>query len=168
MKRTNIQNKQLYALIYKLGITLEIKSEMILDFTDGRTEKSSEMTYQECQQMIDALNMQLARNKQSQRSIANSLRRKVFTLFYDLNWISSDMVTSEKLTIINDWIFRKTKSGKNDLNKLTAEELNTLLIQLRAVKRNTDVQKKKIAQKNRIKSVAVGVHLKTNYGSYMK
>ena len=159
MKRTTTQNKQLYALIYKLSIDGESKRDMVFAFTNGRTDKSSEMNKEECQQMINVLIKRSAREKLSQNTLTNRLRRKVFTLFYELDWISSDMTSSEKMTIINDWIVTKTATDKDDLNKLTEPELRQLLVQLHAVKRNYAV-KKKIAGIEKLRGVAVEVEFR--------
>lgn len=165
MKRTTHQNKQLYSLLNELNITGDIKADMVLTFTNGRTEKSSEMSKDECQRMIDKLSELTSRNAKQKNRETQHLRRNVFSLFYELNWIDSSMTASEKLTIINNWIIQRTKTGKNDINQLSADELKTLITQLQAVKRQTEEnQKKKIDELHLLKTVAVGIFQLTNYG----
>jgi hypothetical protein len=61
MTRSATQNKALHGLLMKLNIAAEHKAELVLSFTDGRTERSSEMTYAECQSFIQWCQSQTAR-----------------------------------------------------------------------------------------------------------
>lgn len=67
MKRTKEQNKILYTLLAKNKIDLEHKADLVNAFTNGRTDKSSEMTYMECQNMIKYLKS----NNNSQPQLPN-------------------------------------------------------------------------------------------------
>lgn len=54
MKRTLSQNKKLYKLLNNTG-SIRYKNELILQYTNGRTEHSSQMSVDECAQLIKKL-----------------------------------------------------------------------------------------------------------------
>lgn len=153
MYRTITQNKQLHGLLAKLQIGADIKANMILQFTQGRTDKSSEMSVDECKFMIGALNRQwqdMKGQKSAKRQyngIEQDLRRKVFKLFYDIGFISSSDNTQRKLFVINSWIGKKTQFEKT-LNELNETELNSCIKQLYTVRRIYEERQKKQAQWN--------------------
>lgn len=55
IKRTTNQNRALHKLLSKHRFTNEDKAEMVFDVTNGRTEHSSEMSFDECNAMIERL-----------------------------------------------------------------------------------------------------------------
>ncbi len=146
MKRTNSQNRRLYGLFGRLGIDEDTRKAMVLNVTRGRTEHTSEMTVDEAKTLIEILSAELRRAKKTQYEEANRLRRKVFKLFYELGWIDSAMTNEEKRAIISNWIIQRTKTGKKDLNQLKTDELNAVIRQLRAIKRNYEEKKRQREQ----------------------
>lgn len=86
MKRTAAQNKALHGLLTKLNIADEHKAELVLSFTEGRTEHSSEMTYAECQLFIQWCQSQ-AREEEDK---CQRMRRKVLAICHDLQWYKCD------------------------------------------------------------------------------
>jgi len=142
MKRTLLQNSILHSLISQLGIDADTKSDLVDNYTNGRTTKSSEMTADECQRMIDDLSFQQRNDKAIQNEEKQKLRRTVFTIFFELNWINADMNSTDKTAVINEWLNRKT-TFEADLNKLSVDNLNILIAQLRAIKRRTEESQKK-------------------------
>lgn len=137
MKRTNSQNKRLHQLISKLGINEEMKTSLVLQFTHGRTGKSSEMEYTECNSLISKLSEQTKQPnsvKNSMNTHEQTQRRKVFSLFYDNGFIEAADSNERKLFVINAWIEKKMNLDKK-LNDLSLEELERLIRQLQTVKR---------------------------------
>ncbi|MCF6184229.1 MAG: hypothetical protein L3J56_06325 [Bacteroidales bacterium] len=140
MIRTKSQNKRLYALLSQLKISEDNKKELVYRFTNGRTERSSEMEYRECNNLIMTLQEQLKelKNKQSAErqysGIEQGLRREIFKLMYDVGFINNRDDNSRKLFVINAWIKKKMKL-KKQLNELSVDELNKMIKQLRTVRR---------------------------------
>ena len=135
MKRTLAQNKRLYGLFTELNITGDLKADMVLQFTGDRTERSSEMEYNECNNLIctleDEINKQFRQsNEQRQR-----MRRQVFVLMYNIGVIEGDMQNAEKMRIINAWIFQRMGQLDKDLNTLNVAELTKFITILQTVKR---------------------------------
>lgn len=147
MKRTASQNARLYGLFTSLSITGELKKDLVFQFTGGRTEKSSEMEYRECQSLIESLEHNLKKQKQSQAEIMQKSRRTVFKLMYDIGLIDSKMNTGQKIGIINRWIEVKT-AFQGNLNNLSYDELQTVITQLNAVRRRYDEKYTKQARYN--------------------
>ena len=74
MKRTGPQNKTLHALIGALNIDTELKSDLVLGATNGRTCSTSEMDVNECNQLITHLRS-IARKNNGDR-----MRKKVLSI----------------------------------------------------------------------------------------
>lgn len=166
MKRTLQQNKVIYGLFSQLKIADDIKEVLVSSYTNGRTSKTSEMTEKEARQMIADLKVEVRKNKNQVSGTEQKLRREVFKLFYDLQWISGDMATSEKLTVINNWIIQRTKFGKNDLNQLLVSELEVVIKQLRAVRRRTEQKNQEKKTIEPPKTVVRGVWQHVNNYSF--
>ena len=147
MKRTQQQNKVLHRLLSRLGISDESKADMVLSFTNGRTERSSEMTMGECQNMIVELEHLLDKSKTRENELKQTLRRNVFKLMYDLGYLNGNMSNTEKLSVINRWAADMLHYDK-DLNYLSIDELRRFINQLQAIRRNKNKQKKKAVMYN--------------------
>lgn len=91
MKRTSSQNAQLHALVAKLGIDPELKSELVTRFTNGREQSSAQMEVMECQRLINHLNS-LGKSQQQLKGVdkgydpANRMRRKVLSICHEIGW----------------------------------------------------------------------------------
>ncbi len=153
MKRTLTQNKHLHKLLNQLNIDKETKASMVEQYTNGRTASSSEMNKNECQNLINALENQKKSTKvyvQYQRqhnTFKHGLRRKIFSLMYELDFINSSNTNERKHYVINSWIKKKMNLNKK-LNYLTVEELNKLIKQLRTVRRIKEEREQKQADWN--------------------
>ncbi len=134
MIRTNAQNKRLYGLFSKLGINSDLKKDLVLQFTNNRTEKSSEMKYGECNNLIASLQAELNKRNRQKADLLQTQRRNVFKLMYDIGLIDGRMTTRKKMAVINAWVENKT-AFKTDLNNLSYEQLTKLIKQLQAVRR---------------------------------
>lgn len=141
-KRTTQQNRILYNLLSSLRISNDNKAVLVAGYSNGRTEKSSEMSYTECQNLIDDLQKEERKNRNQEYKQLNGLRRKVFIEFYELGWLTPETTNSEKTAKINSFLTNRTKFGKSDLNKLTEGELSKLITQLRTIKRLIDEKEK--------------------------
>lgn len=147
-KRTTTQNNALYKLLGKLGISDDIKKELVFQVTNGRTEKSSEMSYTEASDLIRMLNAQIVSKERGKNELLQNERREVFKLMYDCGLIFSSDTTANKLIVINNWIEKKTAFKNKRLNDLNLDEISTLITQLRAVRRRYYEYQQKNAQLN--------------------
>ncbi len=141
MKRTKKQNSRLHKLLTELNLNKEAeKSLLVLQFTDGKTGKSSEMTSKECSALIKTLENELQKLKNQNRAerqfndTNQSLRRNVFKLMYDIGFIVNSETSAQKLDVINKWIAKRLNLDKT-LNELSTEELNKLIKQLFTTRR---------------------------------
>jgi len=122
MQRTIHQNKTLHAIITKLGIDEDLKREMIHNFSKLRTTKSSELTYYECNELLNYLNkMQADKDKQ-----ADAMRKKLLSIAHEMQWELPD--GSIDWIRLDAWLHKYGYLHK-DLNKYNIKELPTLLTQ---------------------------------------
>lgn len=114
-------------LLASLGIDEEQKEEMVLAFTEGRTKHSSELSETELRTLIDKL-------AEDEDNRANKMRRKIFSMAYELNWGNNKTREGIDKTkaAINHWC--ETKGYlKKPLNKHTLKELPRLVTQFEAM-----------------------------------
>lgn len=131
MTRTSRQNRQLYALIQKLGIDDETKREMVYEKTQGRTSSSSMLTWVECEELIKSL--QEKANQQFDQ--ANNMRRKIIGISHDLGWSSIDPATLKRtadIARIDNWCM-KYGQFKKPLNDHSVSELAQLITQFEKI-----------------------------------
>jgi hypothetical protein len=92
--RTFQQNKRLHQLLGELGTSAEDKASMVCSFTEGRTEKSSEMYQGECNNLIHYLQGQLEQKQLSGEILTkeemavrcNTMRRKILSCCHQMGW----------------------------------------------------------------------------------
>lgn len=87
-KRTARQSKQLFGLWNKLHIDEAMRRDMIVDYTNGRTDSSKEMTYDEAYKLIGNLRDQVSSggnaNIAEMNRRANNMRRLAIHIIYNL------------------------------------------------------------------------------------
>jgi len=147
MLRTKSQNSRLYGLFTKLNISEDMKADLVMQFTGNRTKKSSDMLYNEANELINALQYDLKSIERSINELLQIQRRNIFKLFYDCGMISTEMTTQMKLEVINGYLARKSKSGKT-LNELTYDQLILFNKQLQSMRRNYQEKQNKQANWN--------------------
>jgi hypothetical protein len=79
--RTLEQNKKLYTLLNLLNIDMELKQELVLQFTNQRTNSSKEMNIDECAKMISYLERISGNTTERERVTLMKMR---FGLYYSL------------------------------------------------------------------------------------
>ena len=114
---TKDQIKYVRGLLNRAGLT-EYKEEIVLSFTDGRTEHLTGMNYQETQDIIahfkGILNI-------PQDTPAEKQRRKILSLAHEMKWHlpGTRKVDMER---VNHWLLTRT-AFKKPLNDLLYTEL---------------------------------------------
>lgn len=134
MKRTATQNRRLYGLLNELGISADIRAGLASDFSGGRTEKTSELTIDECNNLIGSLNAEKQRRKQSADQRTQRLRRSLIACIYDLPeklkfWHTDGERKRFDAKAFDEFLQNSKKSpfpGKK-LNDLKLNEINKLI-----------------------------------------
>ena len=153
MQRTKTQNAHLYKLFNELDINADTKESLVAQFSNNRTAKSSELTVDECRNLIASLKAQKRTDKERNNAerkynkIGQTERRNIFKLMYDIGFIKSNETGKRKVYVINSWIKKKMNLDKG-LNELSVDELNKMIKQLRTVRRIYEEKQKKEAQWN--------------------
>lgn len=133
MERTSQQSNTLYALLAKLNIMSE-KEQLCIQYSKGRTHRSSKLSYQECDTLINDLKAIINPNSNSEYSLlpsdSHSLVRKILSLAHELRWEKPD----GKVDIIklDNWAKERGKF-KKALKLHSHSELATLIYQLEQI-----------------------------------
>jgi len=153
MQRTKSQNAHLHKLLGDLRINTDTKESLVAQFSENRTIKSSELTVDECRNLIGSLEAQKRTDKEQTQSerkfntIGQVERRKVFKIMYDIGFINNEDTGERKVYVINAWIKKKLNLDKG-LNDLSVDELNKMIKQLHTVRRNYKEKENKEAKWN--------------------
>lgn len=125
MERNADQNRQLHAIIGKLGLSKEVKEDLVYEYTGGRSSSSKDMDMQECQALINYLNV-LARGADQHTDRANRMRRKIIAICHEMGWkLETGAINMKK---VNDFCIQHS-TLKKDLNSHTVQELPKLVTQ---------------------------------------
>lgn len=137
MLRTIAQSNLLHKLLNETGLTKN-KPEMVYSFTEGRTHSTAEMSYYECQAMIDHLRAKHSLTDDGQR--ANNMRRKIISICHQLGWyekkddklILKDGKPVIDMVRINEWCIKYSHQHKG-LNAHSVMDLRVLVTQFERV-----------------------------------
>lgn len=99
------QNKQLHTLLSANGLMAE-KANIVLGFTDGRSESSRDLTDEEARELIDYL------QKEKPDDACNKMRRKIISLVYEMHWAKAGdwraaMAAIDKFCLSEKSLFKK-------------------------------------------------------------
>ncbi|MBS1641329.1 MAG: hypothetical protein JSR11_02530 [Bacteroidetes bacterium] len=118
MTITNTQNKQLHSLLNATKMVKQ-KANLVLGYTNDRTESSREMNVYEAQQLINYLKTLDTTVEQ-----ANTMRRKILSMCHRIKWENED--GSVDMIRLNNWCIENSYL-KKELNNYTYKELPTLV-----------------------------------------
>lgn len=124
-------NRALHSLLNSTGL-LPHKADLVASFTNGRTEKSSEMNETEAKQMLRHLSLQ----KPVEYNPANKMRRKILAICHDLAWYKRDaagnLILEKGKPVLDfdriDSFCTARSKHKKPLQAHTAEELPSLVV----------------------------------------
>lgn len=128
------QNKQFHALLAQANLTSQ-KGNLVLGFTNGRTEKSSEMNEVEAEQAIKYLKAQIPEIKNDGLEVkADRMRKKIISFAWQMNWTYRNTNGAILCDIkrVNAWC-EKYSYLKKPLNDYLYSELPKLLTQFENV-----------------------------------
>ena len=129
MKHSPVLHKKLYALYKQNGLT-EQRREIVLQFTGGRTDNSSEMTEKEIIALINALQTPKTATGSKERAI-----KKLFHLCHLYGWQKFDPEKGKDVVDVdslNAWLVKYGKFHK-ELNSHTPAELGKVITQFEFV-----------------------------------
>jgi hypothetical protein len=124
--RTTQQNARLHKLLTDLRMDAEAKRDMVSQFTDGRTESSSQMYSAECQRLIDYLQQQANQAQSQQAQSSDLMRKKIIGFFRKKGHVSANGKTD--MQAVHNWCVKHGYLHK-PLNQYTYQELPTLVTQ---------------------------------------
>lgn len=124
-KRTPQQHKQLFALLYKLGIDDDGRKELVYEVTQCRTTTTTELTQLECADLINSL--QTKANIQEEKK--DRMRKKIIAMAHEMKWYNAGKVDLKR---IDDWCVKSGKF-KKPLMKHSQGELTQLVTQFEHV-----------------------------------
>lgn len=107
MIRTSRQNKILHGLLAQLGL-YEQKNELALQYSNGRTDKTAELSVDECQALISQLQMDLKGNK----TMVREQQRQ--------NSSPLDLARKRVIAAIHGWYKLQGKTATTEYVKATA------------------------------------------------
>lgn len=122
MKRTTAQNSKLHFLLCRLKIDAELKASLVKQYTQGRTDHSSQMEFAECQELINHLQA-AAGGGNGSFDVLDVKRKRVISHLKEAGFTLPD--GRADMPAIYAWV-RKQKY-KKPLNDLTGEELSKLI-----------------------------------------
>ena len=131
---TNQQNRQLHAQLTALGLMSQ-KSNLVHGITNGRTEKSSEMSNFECNELLAYLRTQQPAIKRDGQALKEDrMRKKILSMAWEMNWTESDAGNGVKVNVqrVDQWC-KSYGYLKKPLNKYTYQELPKLVSQFENV-----------------------------------
>lgn len=125
MQRTKEQNTRLHALLAQLGMDSDDKEEMVSEYTNYRTQRSSEMTHLECGQLIHSLELV----QRAQDHHLDKKRKRVISHLIEAGYTKDGRAD---MPAIHAWV--EKQKHKKHLNKHTSPELSQLIHAAAAVK----------------------------------
>ena len=117
MLRTTEQNKALHALLTELGLGLEDKERLVLQYTNGRTTRSSEMQIHECDYLLKGL-----RAKKGTEHERDQKRKRIISHMAEAGYQTPE--GKPDMVAIHQWVKRQTKK---QFNALSGYELSQLI-----------------------------------------
>jgi len=110
----NTLNRQMYALLKATGLT-EQKESLVYSYTDGRTDKSSEMYDYEAQRLVKYLqsqNVQSAKNTEYDKN--DKLRKVILSNWYKIENAETKEQKALAVEHCKAWVLKCFKGGLND------------------------------------------------------
>lgn len=134
MKITTGQNRRLHSLLQRRGL-MEEKANLVLHYTDGRTEHSSELLYNEAIQIIRALDKDNIPASAIYKD-GDSQRKRILSICYqlpvELGFTRWSMVRGKRMVDmdrLNRFLTGPKSIYKKELMSHTPRELTKVIVQ---------------------------------------
>lgn len=138
------QMKALHATFHRIGMDADARHDCISAFTDGRTQSSKELSFDEARRLLASLNedqVEIARKE------AKKLVKAIFGLSFQISFLNKGFAndTQEEFEMnkakLNMFARRKSASHKN-VTEMYLSELKAFKKQLEAIAHNENNKSK--------------------------
>ena len=125
----------LISQVYPAAIREESRKQLAMEFSGGRTDRTSKLTEDELKRLICSLESAVKQTRKPEEELT-SAQRKFFALRKSLGW------SYERLS---DFIIEQTAGAKTHSRQLDNKELNTLISVMEKIEVNKYKQRNKQA-----------------------
>lgn len=135
-----MQLKALHAAFRSHGMDDEARHDCIYSFTDGRTQSSKELTFEEARQLISKLNEEDERVRKMLLAEGRTLCRSIYYLSTKISFLNKDFPTQTPEDFemnkakVDVWARKYSKYHKN-IRQMNVNELREVKRQLEAIAR---------------------------------
>src|SRR5688500_9418126 len=84
MLRTASQNSRMFGLFSRLGIEKEDREALALQYSLGRTDRTSELTFDEARALISDL--EVNRGGESKAEKEDKMRKRIISMAHEMGW----------------------------------------------------------------------------------
>ncbi len=119
-------NKQLNGLLTSAGLTAQ-KNDLVLGFTNGRSESRADLSDAEASEMIQYLEKVIGGHSEA----SNKMRRRIISYAHQMHWHLADTQAVD-IKRLNNWCEKYGYLHK-PLNNYSYDELPKLVSQFKAV-----------------------------------
>lgn len=140
------QLKALHAAFHRIGMDDDARHDCISSFTEGRTQSSKDLSFDEARRLIASLNVDQA---EKAREEAKKLVKAIFGLSFQISFLNKGFNndTEEEFNMnkakLNMFARSKSASHKN-VSEMYPSELKAFKKQLEAIAYNENKKSKKI------------------------
>jgi hypothetical protein len=130
MKATKSQIKVLHAVLIRRGL-MDMKPALVSDQSEGRTEHSSDLKYNEMKDLIDRLNKGYEIKTRTDKEASNKMRRRILSLCFNLGWTRYSIIRLKQevdYARLHAWMMKYGYLHKA-MNEYTYDELTKLVTQ---------------------------------------
>lgn len=129
------QLKALHATFHRIGMDADARHDCISAFTDGRTQSSRELSFDEARRLLESLNEDQV---EKARQEAKSLVKAIFCLSFQISFLNkgyaNDTQEEFQMNIAKLNVFARNKSAsRKNVSEMYLSELKAFKKQLEAV-----------------------------------
>lgn len=136
---TKVQISQIHAILSKFNL-MDDKRRIISEISNGRTESTTALTFQEAQNWINAMNKAIQRPVQKKENPGQKMINSVIAMAREMGVITRQQVVKPGVGLVwesnydrfNKWML-ESSCLKKRINDYTYEELNKLVSQYKAI-----------------------------------
>lgn len=139
------QMKALHATFHRIGMDDDARHDCIAAFTDGRTQSSKELSFDEARRLISSLNEDQVKQA---REEARNLIKAIFGLSFQISFLNkgfgNDTVEEFEMNKAKLNMFARSKSASHkNVTEMYLSELKAFKKQLEAIAYNENNKSKK-------------------------
>ena len=133
------QMKALHATFHRIGMDDDARHDCISSFTDGRTQSSKELSFDEARRLLASLNEDQA---EKAREEAKKLVKAIFCLSFQISFLNKTQEEFQ-MNIAKLNVFARSKSAsRKNVSEMYPSELKAFKKQLEAIAYNENNKSK--------------------------